>query len=158
METGIEKIDSRQTCNYRYIQKLRFVGTLACWFWCWTINVDFTLYATADGSRLRNKVFDLRIGYRDEHVFADKAGNKTVAKDLRQTLNKFTTKLSEFFDGAEQAINKQYEYVETAINNIGATSLQKEGMNRGSIGVGECNQQLHKSISFNIISLHTDGR
>ena len=61
---------------------------------------------------------------------ADKAGNKTVAKDLRQTLNKFTTKLSEFFGGAEQAINKQYEYVETAINNIGATSLQKEGMNR----------------------------
>ena len=35
---------------------------------------------------------------------------------------------------------------------------QEEGMNRGSIGVGECNQQLHKSISFNIISLHTDGR
>ena len=61
---------------------------------------------------------------------ADKAGNKTVAKDLRQTLNKFTIKLSEFFGGAEQAINKQYEYVETAINNIGATSLQKEGMNR----------------------------
>ena len=61
---------------------------------------------------------------------ADEVGNKAVAKSLRQTLNKFTTKLSEFFDGAEQAINKQYEYVETAINNIGATSLQKEGMNR----------------------------
>ena len=30
METGIEKIDSRQPYNYRYIQKLRSVGTLAC--------------------------------------------------------------------------------------------------------------------------------
>lgn len=61
---------------------------------------------------------------------ADKTGNKTVAKDLRQTLSKFTAKLSEFFDKAEEAINKQYEYVETAINNIGATNLQKEGMSR----------------------------
>ena len=30
METGIEKIDPRQTYNCRYIQKLRSVGTLAC--------------------------------------------------------------------------------------------------------------------------------
>ena len=50
--------------------------------------------------------------------------------DYNIVFNRLTTKLSEFFDGAEQAINKQYEYVETAINNIGATSLQKEGMNR----------------------------
>lgn len=61
---------------------------------------------------------------------ADEAGNKAVAKSLRQTLNKFTTKLSEFFDKAEEAINKQYEYVESAMDNIGATDLQKEGMSR----------------------------
>lgn len=61
---------------------------------------------------------------------ADETGNKAGAKDLRQTLNKFTAKLSEFFDKAEEAINKQFEYVETAMDNIGATNLQKEGMSR----------------------------
>lgn len=61
---------------------------------------------------------------------ADAEGNRALGKDLRQALYKVTNKLNEFFDKAEDAVNKQYDYIESAMNNIGATNLQKEGLSK----------------------------
>jgi hypothetical protein len=75
METGVEKIDFRQTYNCRYIKKLSSIGRFSLLILMLSDQTsDLHSTAAPDGSKLRIK--------RDFIVFVDKADNWLRLEDV----------------------------------------------------------------------------